>query len=212
MKNSRYLLLLLLLIPIYSFPKTKKFGTWVEIEVNKKINKKLDFSLIPEVRFQDDFQVDEYIFEGKLGYAPYKFLDFAASYRYNTNVKNSGNEHSHSAVFDVTGSTGFDRFDASLRGRFTNDTDGDEIPWKNFFFRPRFKLQYNIKGSKIEPFANYELFLNLNNGSALKGRFDIGATRKIGDFHRVGLYYRLQDYFGDKQTVHILGIDYRFRF
>ena len=212
MKIRYFLLFFLLLTFISTYSKTKKFGTWIELEFNKELSKKWELSFIPEIRLQDDLSVDEYIFEGKRGYEPFKFLGFAAAYRYNTNVTNSGNVSFHSAVFDITGSTEFDRFDASLRTRITNDTDGGDVPWKTFYFRPRVKLQYNIKGSKIEPFANYELFMNLKENDVYKGRFDIGCTRKFGDFHRIGLYYRLQDYFSERQSIHILGIDYRFKF
>ncbi len=212
MKSKHFLLVLLLLIAATGFSKTKKFGTWVEFEFNKKIVKHLEFSFIPEVRFEDDYSLDEYIFEGKLSYEAFKFLEFAGSFRYNTNIKNNGNEISKSGVFDVTGKTGFDRFDASLRARFTNDNDGGDDPLKTFYFRPRAKFQYNIKGSKINPFASYELFVNLKENNTYKQRFDIGAERKLGKHHRVGLYYRLQDYFTDKNTIHILGIDYRFKF
>ena len=210
MKIRFFFLILLILISSTGFSKTKKFGTWIEFELNKKIVKHLDFSFIPEVRFEDNFSVDEYIFEGKLSYEPFKFLELAGAYRYNTEVKNKGNEISHSGVFDITGKSGFDRFDASLRTRFTNDSDGDEL--RTFYFRPRAKLNYNIKGSELEPYTSYELFMNLKESDFYKQRFDFGIQRKIGDYHRLGLYYRLQDYFGDKSAVNILGIDYRFKF
>lgn len=210
MKIRYFLSILLLLIATNVFSKDQKFGTWIEFEFNKKIVKHLEFSLIPEMRFKDQYNLDEYIFEGKLSYEPFKYMELAGAFRYNTKIKNKGNEISKSAVFDVTGKTGFDRFDASLRTRFTNDTDGGDA--KAFYFRPRAKLEYNIKGSKIEPFTSYELFMNLNEGNFYKQRFDIGAQRKLGEYHRIGLYYRLQAYFSDKNSINILGIDYRFKF
>ena len=145
-----------------------------------------------------------------MNYEPFKFFEIGGAYRYNTEIKKLRNEISHSAVIDLTGKTEFDRFDVSLRARFTNDSDGDEL--KTFYFRPRTKLSYNIKGSKLEPYASYELFMNLKENNIYKQRFDFGVQRKIGDYHRVGLYYRLQDYFYDKTSMSILGIDYRFKF
>jgi hypothetical protein len=210
MKIRYSLLVLLLLISISGFSKTKKFGTWMEFEFNKKIIKHLDFSFIPEVRFNDNFAFDEYILEGKLNYELFKYLEFAGSYRYNSEIKDKGNKISHSAVLDITGKTGFDRFDASIRTRFTNDASGDEL--RTFYFRPRAKLSYNIKGSKLEPYTSYELFMNLKQSDFYKQRFDFGVQRKIGEYHRVGVYYRLQDYFYDKSSISILGIDYRFKF
>ncbi len=212
MKLKILLVFCLFLLFSSVFAKTEKFGTWIEFEISKEFFKKWEVSFIPEVRFEDNFSVDEYILEGKLSYEPYKFLGFAGAYRYSTNIKKSGNVGLSSAVFDVTGSTEFDRFNGSLRARITNDPDEGDIPWETFYLRPRAKLEYNIKGNKIEPYTSYELFLNLKKSEVYKQRFDIGFTRKIAKHHRIGLYYRLQDYFTDKNSINILGIDYRFRF
>jgi len=192
--------------------KTEKFGTWIEVDVTKKFLKKFEFSFIPELRLQDDFTVDEYIFEGKLGYEPFKFLGFAAAYRLSTNVKKNEDEVSQSAVFDVTGKTEYKRFTGSLRARFTNDTDGGDVPWESYYFRPRAKLAYNIKGKKIEPYVSYEVFHSFREKEYYKGRFDVGFSRKFNKKHEVGLYYRLNDYFSEKSSIHILGINYGFKF
>ncbi len=194
------------------FAKTDKFGTWVELTFTKKFLKDFEFSIIPEIRFQDDFTVDEYIFEGKLGYEPLKFLDLSVSYRYNTNVKSDGNEVSNNFVFDATGKTDYERFDGSLRLRFTNDYDAGDIPWETFYFRPRAKIKYNIRKVKIDPYVSYELFYNIKNKDLYKGRFDIGFSRDLAKHHEIGVYYRNQDYFSIRNSVHILGIDYEFKF
>jgi hypothetical protein len=192
--------------------KTEKFGTWIEVDITKKFLKDFEFSIIPELRLQDDFTIDEYIFEGKLGYDPFKFLGFAAAYRFNTNVKNNEDEISHSAVFDVTGKTDIKRFNASLRARFTNDSDGGDVPWESYYFRPRAKLSYNIKGKKVEPFVSYEVFHSFREKEYYKARFDVGFSRKFNKMHEVGMYYRLNDYFSDRSSIHILGINYGFKF
>jgi hypothetical protein len=192
--------------------KTEKFGTWIEVDITKKFLKDFEFSIIPELRLQDDFTIDEYIFEGKLGYDPFKFLGFAAAYRFNTNVKNNEDEISHSAVFDVTGKTDIKRFNASLRARFTNDSDGGDVPWESYYFRPRAKLSYNIKGKKVEPFVSYEVFHSFREKEYYKARFDVGFSRKFNKMHEVGLYYRLNDYFSNRNSIHILGINYGFKF
>jgi hypothetical protein len=192
--------------------KTEEFGTWIELTFTKKFLKDFEFSIIPELRLQDDFTIDEYIFEGKLGYEPFKFLGFAAAYRLNTNVKNNEDEISHSAVFDVTGKTDVKRFNASLRARFTNDSDGGDVPWESFYFRPRAKLSYNIKGKKVEPYISYEIFHSFREKEYYKARFDVGFSRKFNKKHEVGFYYRLNDYFSERSSIHILGINYGFKF
>ncbi len=208
-----FLIVIILCFGVSSlFAKTEKFGTWIELTFTKKFLKDFEFSIIPEIRLQDNFTVDEYIFEGKLGYEAFKFLDLSASYRYNTNVKDKGNEISNSFVFDATGKTDYKRFDGSLRLRFTNDYDSGDIPWETFYFRPRAKLKYNIKKVKIDPYLSYELFYNIKNQELYKGRFDIGISRDLTKHQEIGIYYRNQDYFSSRNTIHILGIDYGFKF
>jgi hypothetical protein len=197
--------------------KTDKFGTWIELTFTKKFLKDFEFSIIPEIRLQDDFTVDEYILEGKLGYKPLKFLDLSVSYRYNTNVKEKGNEVSNNFVFDATGKTGYKRFDGALRLRFTNDYDAGEYDavanlWEKVYFRPRVKLKYNIKKVKINPYVCYELYYDLKNNELNKGRYDIGISRKLSKRHEIGVYYRNQDYYSTRNSIHILGIDYGFKF
>jgi hypothetical protein len=211
---KRFLLSVILFLLCFSVvqAKTEKFGTWIELSVTKKFLKKFEFSIIPEFRLQDNFSMDEYIFEGKLSYGPFKFLDVAAAYRINTNVKNNGNVVSQSAVFDVTGKTDYKRFNGSLRARITNDTDSGDIPWETYYFRPRAKLAYNIKGIKIEPYVSYEFFHSFREHVYYKARFDVGFSRKFKKNHEFGLYYRLNDYFSERSSIHILGINYGFKF
>ncbi len=83
----------------------------------------------------------------------------------------------------MTGKTDFDRFDASLRTRFTNDTDGGDA--KAFYFRPRTKHEYNIKGSKIEPFASYELFMNLDESNFFSLISNYSNLKKSGKFIQI---------------------------
>ncbi len=191
--------------------KTKKFGTWIELEFRKDFLKQFSVSIVPEFRFQDQFNLDEYMIQGKLEYEPFSFLSVAGTYRLGTEVKNKENLNYNRFAFDVQASHEIDRFDASLRARYTNSSDfeGDE---QGEYFRPRFKLEYNIKGNKITPFASFELFHNLIDKELQKSRLDLGFTREIAKLHRIGLYYRLQDYFSDRNSIHIAGIEYRLKF
>ena len=202
--------LIIFFVTLTAQGKTKQFGTWVELEFTKSFLKDFEFSLVPEIRFQDDFSVDEYMFDGVLSWEPVKFLKLAAAYRINTNVKKKEDETAHRLAFDVQAKKEIGRLEASFRTRFTNYTDqGDDEPGN--FLRPRIKFEYDIKGNKIRPFASYELFRNTSDKEFQKERFDIGFTRKLGKIHRVGLYYRLQDYFSDRNSIHILGIEYRLK-
>lgn len=209
---KRVLLVVLCIVLGYSLvnAQTEEFGTWIELEFTKKFLEKFEFSVIPEVRLQDDFTVDKYQFDTKLAYEPVKFLKLAAAYRYKTNVKKKEDETTHRFVADVTTKTEFGRVMPSFRTRITNYNDADDDSDVTFI-RPRLKVAYDIKGSKIRPYASFELFHDLNEKEIRKSRYDIGFVRKLGKLHRIGLYYRLQDYFNDQNSIHILGVDYRLK-
>lgn len=210
MRRTLFLLLCLVFAVVSVNAKTDKFGTWFEVELTKKFLKKFEISFIPDIRLQDDFTVDKYQFDGKLSYEPFKFLSFAAAYRIKTNIKNKGNETTHRLVFDAAGKTNVGRFTPSFRARYTTykNVDNEKVN----FIRPRVKVGYDIKGNKLAPYTSYELFQDLQNKRLSKGRFDIGFTRKMGEVHRIGLYYRLQHYFiENRSSINIIGIEYRLK-
>ncbi len=191
--------------------KTEKFGTWFELEFTKKFFKRFEFSIIPEIRLQDDFTVDKYQFDGRLGYEPFKFLEFGVAYRIRTNVKKKENVITNRWVFDTSVKTDIGRFRPSFRTRITYLNDEEKENKKVTIIRPRVKLVYDIKGNKLTPFVSYEVFHNLAKKGYIKGRLDVGVSRKMGKFHRLAIFYRLQDYYSDRTSMHILGIDYRFK-
>lgn len=210
MKRFLFSLMLSCIVIMPLHAKTKRFGTWIELEFSKVFLKDFELSFVPEIRLQDDFTVDEYMFDGVLSYEPWKFLKLSAAYRINTNVKKKEDETLHRVAFDIQGYKDIGRFEASLRTRFTNYTDQlDDTPGN--VIRPRIKLEYDIKGNKIRPFASYELFHNITEKDIQKARFNVGFTRKLGNMHRVGVYYRLQDYFSVRKSIHILGLEYRLK-
>ncbi len=61
-----YLFVTIAVSVINGILKDEKFGVWIEFEFNKKVVKHLEFSLIPEIRFKNNYSFDAYIFEGKL--------------------------------------------------------------------------------------------------------------------------------------------------
>ena len=210
MKKLIFLALILFSATILQ-AKTERNGYWMEFEISKKISKKFDVSLVPEFRFQDEFKIDEYLIDGVISYDPFKFLKFGAEYRWSTEIKKNENVQYHRVALDANGKTDLGRFEVSLRTRFTTYLDDNEEE-KGIFFRPRLKLKYNIPKNKKQPFVDYKLFHDINHSEFTRSRLDAGAQRKLGNGHRLGLYYRLQDYFTDRQSLHILGLEYKFSF
>ena len=193
------------------FAKTEKFGTWMELEFRKDFLERFSFSITPKLRFQDQFQLNEYMAQGKLSYDVFPFFSLSGTYRVGTEIKNKGNVNYTRFALDAQASKNINRLEGSLRGRYTNFSDTSDDNSSNYF-RPRVKLEYRTRGKRIRPYTSYELFQNLTKKELQKSRFDVGFTRRFGDLHRLGLYYRLNDYFTGKPSIHILGIDYRLKF
>lgn len=80
--------------------------------------------------------------------------------------------------------------------------------------RTRLSVSYDIRKCPFEPYAEVELYNQLDNAMAIdKIRYTIGTEYKISKEHKVKLYYRYQDY-GDIDEVsgHVLGLGYAFEF
>lgn len=113
--NRLLIVVLLFFIGISSLTaQDNEFETWLELEFTKTFLKKFEFSLIPEIRWHDDFTIDKYQFDGRLAYEPVKFIELAAAYRIKTNVKNKGDEVTHRLVLDAKISKNFNRIETSF--------------------------------------------------------------------------------------------------
>jgi hypothetical protein len=205
------LFFLLLSASTVSHAITENFGTWIELEFRKDFLNRFNFNITPELRMKEQFQVDEYMVQAQLSYDVFSFLSVAGAYRIGTEIKKKENVNFNRIAFDLQASQGINRFTTSLRTRYTNTSDsGSDEPGS--YFRPRIKVDYNIRKRKFTPYASYELFYNLKTDNLHKSRMDIGFTQRLGKLHRVGVYYRLHDYFTDKESIHILGLGYRLKF
>jgi hypothetical protein len=80
--------------------------------------------------------------------------------------------------------------------------------------RSRLAVSYDIKKCPFEPFAEVEVYHELDNHFAFnKVRYTIGTEYKINKENKLKLYYRYQDYADiDEVSGHILGISYAFDF
>ena len=80
--------------------------------------------------------------------------------------------------------------------------------------RTRLQVSYDIKGCPLEPFAEVEIYNELDNDFALdKVRYTVGTDYKINKKNKLKVYYRYQDCVDiDKVSGHVLGLGYAFEF
>jgi hypothetical protein len=212
--KSKLLVLVLILLASFSANSQSGPNAWFEFEFSKKIVKNLKAEFNPELRLTDGLRMDSYILEGGLSYKLHSLLTIAGYYRfeneYNYREKRKIYEWESSNRLAFDAKTGFklDRFDVQFRLRYTNGADSEQNAERASYFRYRAKVEYNIKGNKLLPFASSEVFHDLIAEELEKTRWTIGTSYPINKKNEVGLFYRLQDYSNNKESIHIIGLGY----
>lgn len=80
--------------------------------------------------------------------------------------------------------------------------------------RSRFDVSYNIKHCKFEPFAEMEMYNDIDNRFAInKIRWTLGTDYKLSKTAKFTVFYRFQDH-SDEDEVggHVIGVGYSFDF
>ena len=209
MKTKITLLFLLLLTVIKLFAQ----NTWVETEISKNLTKKLQLSFAPEVRFSNQFSIDEYFIEPSLEYEFNKYFQLGDGYRFGFDVNN---KHEHEAFgrfhFDAKTGLKWNNLQPKFRLRFTNSDDfGDENSTANLL-RYKFELEYKLKKWKTEPYVLYELYQDLDANEFNKARFETGINYKINKRNQVGAYFRTNNYLNsNKDMRNIIGFSYKLK-
>ncbi len=209
-KLNRYLLAVFLLL----LSSVAVFGqrTWFEFDVSKPITDKLEFSLAPQIRFKEGFELNEYFLEPGIEYEFSKYFAFGGSYRIGNNLKKDGSAQWFGR-YSLEAKTGYDsnRLEAQFRVRYTNYDDliGENNDKVNYL-RFKFKLEYDIKKADLKPYAVYEIYRNLRENEFAKNRWEAGLEYKINKDNDVGAFFRFHDYPDDKESMKIIGIYYQF--
>jgi hypothetical protein len=187
------------------------FQTRTSAELSFEPLKKLKLNLIPELRFDENFSLDKYLFEGETVYKPVKFLSLGATYRFEGNLRdNKDTEYFNRFAFSATAKKEFKRFESAFRLRYTNDAD-DETS-NDDFLRYKASLNYNIRKSKITPFVGVEAFQRLSDTELYKMRYTAGADYKLFKKNYLGVSYKFDYYEKEYKNRHILSVGYKIKF
>lgn len=103
--------------------------------------------------------------------------------------------------------------DGSSNDKYSYMTDTKKAK-SDHKLRSRLSVSYDIKQCPFEPFAEVEVYNELDNAFAYdKIRYTVGTDYKINKEHKLTLYYRYQDYADiDEVGGHVLGIGYAIEF
>lgn len=187
--------------------------TWFEFEVTKDITKKLELSLAPEIRFKENFELNEYFFEPGLEYKFNDFFSLGGKYRIGNNLKNNGDSQFYGRfAFDAKTQYEWKKLETQLRLRYTNSDDfSDDGNDKTNYLRLRLKMEYSLKKLDLKPYAAYEIYREIDEKDFDKSRWETGLEYKINKHHRIGAYFKINDYFSDKESINILGFTYKLK-
>lgn len=203
-----------LLIVLLSLINARGQRTWFEFEVAKSLGEKFEIALAPQIRFKEELKLHEYFFEPKIEYDFNKYFALGANYRVGNNPDKDGKAQWYGR-YTLDAKTGYDwkNFETQFRLRYTNfdDFGGDESNASNYL-RFRLQLEYNIEKIDMKPYISYELYRNLVQGVYERARWESGLEYKFNKHHRVGVYFRLNDYLASNdESLKIIGISYKFK-
>lgn len=186
------------------------FETRTELSLDAKILPGLKLHMNPELRFRDDFSLDDYLIEAGIKYRPMNFLQLGASYRFigNRRISNA-TEYLNRYAFDIELERKIARFEAGFTLRYTDYPD-DESEGQYLRYKP--ELKYDIPGCRITPVLAVQAFHELSLNKIAKIRYEAGLEYKLMKHNYIGLSYKFDYYRLEYRNRHILGIRYRYKF
>ncbi len=220
-ENNKASILAFILILIISFitkilmGQETEWNYWTSVELNKDLNKKISLSFSPEVRFTNQFNVDEYFFEAGADYKLCKYLKVGGNYRFLINEREKkSTEYYGRIALDLKGKYEINKLGIHLRTRYCNysEFDSEEDNSAEPYLRYRLKLKYNISKLNITPLVSMELFHQLNDNEINKTRTTVGLEYKMGKVSKLGLKYLVQNYLDDDYRKNILSLEYKISF
>ncbi len=190
---------------------TNEFQTRTELELVYKPVKKLKLTFMPQLRFDENFSLDKYLFEGEAEYKLTKFLDVAATYRFVVNPRDTKDtEYFNRYGFSATAGKKFGNFEPAFRLRYSNYAD-DDVSDKSFM-RYKASLKYDIPKCKLTPFVAAELFQQTDGGDLYKMRYSTGLDYKLFKKNFIGVSYKFDYYNTDYLNKHIISLGYKIKF
>lgn len=191
-----------------------EWNTWTSFEIKKDITDRLSAFVAPQVRFAEQFEVNEYFIQAGVEYELFKFLEIGGNYRYLINERtNKSTEYFHRMAFDLVGKHDIDRFGIQLRTRYTNyDELKDNESFNDATMRYRLKSDYSIPKSKFKPSIGVEFFHQLQNKEINKIRYMAELAYKINKVHDIAVGYLMHAYPNQDRRTNILTLEYQIDF
>ncbi len=171
---------------------------------------KLKISLSPELRFDEDFSIDKYLFETELDYYPFKILKIGSCYRLAGKIKKKKKtEYSSRIGFKISAKKEFFHFTPSADIVYYIYYEDEE---SLSYLAYKLGLSYEFNNPSLTPYFSYELYQSLDNNSIYKNRFVAGVEYSLTKRSSLDLCYKLDYYVSKYKNKHILILGYNLKF
>jgi len=223
MMIRKYLLLILFIfISATIFSQDKDFGLWAGFDARHRLIKNLDIEGSAWIRSGNNAsQIEKSYIEGGLRYKFNKFYSVAGYYRVEGSLEDDSDYYlRHKLFFDLKIANSSGNFNFSGRFRFQRGTknyiEDEEDLLAKYYWRFKFKTEYDIPSFPLSPYAYFETFSPLFAGSGFsvdKERFSAGADLKINTKNSISIEYIYQKYLiRDMSVNNIISINYKIIF
>jgi hypothetical protein len=210
--TPRHLLTILILL-LLTGRAVAEVQVWTEAGVDHAFDKRVDVGCDVELRLDETGTSFDRLAPGcAVGWRPTRWLLTRLGYDFLVGDKKAGYEYAHRANLDLgLRYRPLKPLRLELRIRYQEQRGGTEafdIADSRHTLRGRLKVEWT-PARRTSLVADAELFVDAAAATATKWRATIGPERRLGD-HRVGVYYGLELPLDDEETVHIIGLAYRY--
>lgn len=201
----------------------KDFGTWLTVNITKDLTKRLELEFEEEVRIVRDFgKISRFGTSAGLSYQLANFLKAAAGYEwlYRHDINDDLWDNRHRVYFQLVAKAKLGRIDVSLKEKFQSTYINEDIKGFDYspenYLRSRLQVAWDIKGSKMEPYASVEMHNQLNNpdGNSIDDwRYTAGVEFPLAKKLDLDTYLRLDHEQNVKNPVdlYLIGINLKWK-
>lgn len=220
-RNSSFILIFLL-GALTSFAQSNDFQTWAWVTLKTDISKKFSASVQCQLRMKDNStRPGTVFFEPDLGFKVNKYLKLGVGYRLSMRYSSDNiNTTAHRYNIDAEGRKKFGKLTLKLRTRFQKGfTDimynENREPYSYpAYSRNKLAVEYEVN-KRFSPFAEFELFLPLNNPRQRnfdRYRATIGSSFDLKNRNTIDCFFRVQQELNTANpgTDFIVGIGYAY--
>jgi predicted porin len=217
LKKLYILFAIVLFIPCIAESQVKDFDTWITLELKGSLFKHVKYDLTPELRLWDNStRVESMLTELDVSVPFAKYFELGVLYRYQLDITEP-DYNQRINRFGVFGQITYKvkRLKISYTGTYQqeytnlNTSELGNVPENQH--RHKIGLKYNIRKSKITPFASAEMYFTVKpawKAQESKLRTSIGLEYKFSKKINAYIDYKYQKQFNNTnaKTDYILGM------